>query len=341
VARKSFARYSSVMRIVIATGIYPPEVGGPALYAKGVKESLERDGIEAPLALFSTFRSYPSGVRHVLYGLHLLKVARSASAIFVFDTYSVALPATVVGLILRIPVIIRVGGDFVWESYVERTQKLVPLPLLYTSGVTFNFKERVAFTLVKWMFRHTKLAFNTQWLYEIWKKPYGLSNENTRVVENAIGHRFESSGKDDGSILFFGRQIALKNHVAFHRAFARAQADGMTLELKEGIIPHAELIEKIRTCHAVAIPSISDVAPNNLIDALRSGKPFLLTKYSGYAEKYKDFGIIIDPLDEADMVRGLREIADPVIYERLCTRIKEYTEVRTYDDVAREMRAIL
>jgi hypothetical protein len=32
------------MRIIIATGIYPPEVGGPALYAKGVKESLERAG---------------------------------------------------------------------------------------------------------------------------------------------------------------------------------------------------------------------------------------------------------------------------------------------------------
>jgi hypothetical protein len=270
-----------------------------------------------------------------------LKIARSTSAIFVFDTYSVALPATAVGLLLGIPVIIRVGGDFVWESYVERTGKLIPLPLLYTSKPPFNFKEQVAFTLVRWMFRHSKLAFNTKWLFEIWKEPYAISEQNARVVGNAIGHRFESSGKDDGSILFFGRQITLKNHEAFHRAFAHAQADGMTLELKEGIIPHAEFLEKIRTCHAVAIPSISDVAPNNLIDALRAGKPFLLTKYSGYADTYKDFGIIIDPLDEADMARGLREIADPVIYERLCARIKQFSEVRTYDDVAREMRAII
>ena len=329
------------MRIVIATGIYPPEVGGPALYAKGVKESLERDGIEAPLALFSTFRSYPSGVRHFLYALHLLKIARNASAIFVFDTYSVALPATVVGLILRTPIIIRVGGDFVWESYVERTEMLIPLPHLYSSGAPFNFKERAAFTLVKWMFRHSKLAFNTRWLFEIWKEPYGIREENARVVENAVGERFQTSGVNDGMILFYGRQITLKNHEAFHHAFARAREEGMTLELSEGIIPHAELLEKIRICHAVAIPSISDVAPNTLIDALRAGKPFLLTKYSGFAEKYKDFGIIIDPLDEADMVRGLKEIADPVIYAQLRTRIKEFTQVRTYDDVAREMRAIL
>jgi glycosyltransferase involved in cell wall biosynthesis len=106
------------------------------------------------------------------------------------------------------------------------------------------------------------------------------------------------------------------------------------------MVPYAELIKKMRACYAVAIPSISEVAPNSVIDAIRCGVPFLLTKYSGYAEKYKDMGIIIDPLSPADMARGIRQIADPAMYARLCANIAAYTDVRTYDDVASEMLAI-
>ena len=77
-ARRFRMRYSTLMRIIIATGIYPPEVGGPALYAKGVKESLERAGNEAPVVLFGGLRRYPSGVRHLLYAYQT--VARSAQS---------------------------------------------------------------------------------------------------------------------------------------------------------------------------------------------------------------------------------------------------------------------
>ena len=77
------------------------------------------------------------------------------------------------------------------------------------------------------------------------------------------------------------------------------------------MVPYAELIEKIRACYAVAIPSISEVAPNSVIDAIRCGVPFILTKYSGYAEKYKDMGIIIDPLSQVDMM--MRSRPSPIL----------------------------
>jgi glycosyltransferase involved in cell wall biosynthesis len=78
-----------------------------------------------------------------------------------------------------------------------------------------------------------------------------------------------------------------------------------------------------------------------VIDSICRGKPFLLTKHSGYAERFKDYGIIVDPLDEASMAQGIRSLADRQIYEQLRARIRAYTEVRTYDDVAREMLSIV
>jgi len=340
-ARAPPVRYSTPMRIVIASGIYPPEVGGPALYAKGVKESLERAGHEAPVVLFGSLRGYPSGIRHFLYAIKLWRAASGADAIFAFDTYSVGVPAVLVGMLRGVPVVIRIGGDFVWESYIERTKDLVPLPNFYRVPRDLNRKERIAFKLVTWMLRHAQLAFNTPWLREIWQEPYKIDPSRTHIVENVIGERFDRASVTNRSLLLYGRQIALKNTGAFRSAFQKVRTDGVNFDLEEGMVPHVELIEKIRACYAVAIPSISEVAPNSVIDAIRCGVPFLLTKYSGYAEKYKDMGIIIDPLSQADMARGIREIADPVIHARLCANIVAYADLRTYDHVAREMLAII
>jgi glycosyltransferase involved in cell wall biosynthesis len=329
------------MKIVIATGIYPPEVGGPALYAQGVKEFLERSGNEAPAILFASFRKFPSGVRHCLYAYELWRAARGARAIFAFDTLSVGIPSVLVGLLRGIPVVIRIGGDFVWETYLERTRDLVILPEFYRAPRPLSFKERVAKYLVTWMLRHARLAFNTQWLLDIWREPYAIDPTRAHIVENAIGPMIEGSVTENRRVLFYGRPIVFKNHEGFRSAFAKARAQGVDLELLEGTLPRKELMEALKHAYAIAIPSVSEVAPNYLIDALRCGKPFILTKYSGYAERYADRGVIIDPLSEDDMIRGIKELADPVMYARLCEHAKVMPPVRSYDDVAREMLAIL
>lgn len=328
------------MRIVIATGIYPPQVGGPALYAEGVKLSLEQSGHRAPLVLFGGLRSFPSGIRHVLYAIKLLLTARRSDAIFAFDTYSVGVPAAFVGRVLRIPVVLRIGGDFVWESYVERTEKRIPLPDFYTQFPKLSIKERIALRLVRSMLRHAELAFNTKWLLSIWQEAYRLNTERTHIVENVIGERL-SGEESDRTLLLYGRPLALKNAPAFRRAFAKARKRGLDLSLEERVVSHEQLLERIRKAHAVAVPSVSDVAPNTVIDALRCGKPFLLTKYSGYAERFKEYGVIVDPLDEEDMARGMESLADEKTYRELCERIARFTENRGFDAVTDDFLRIL
>jgi glycosyltransferase involved in cell wall biosynthesis len=325
------------MRIVIASGIYPPEIGGPAPYAKGVKESLEKSGHEAPLALFSPFRKYPSGIRHLFYTCKLFRVARTSDAIFAFDTYSVGVPAVFVGKLLGKPVVIRIGGDFMWEQYIERTRELVPLPHFYKKGRKLNFKERVEFSLTRYILRRATLAFNTRWLLDMWQPVYGFDPARAQVIENVIGERMPAQGSDR-TILLYGRAIALKNAEALRRAVKDAHTD---LVLEEGMLPHEKLLERIRHAHAVAVPSISEVAPNAVIDAIRCGKPFLLTKYSGYAGRFGAYGVVVDPLDENDMARGVRALADPVAYQRLCEKIAQFKDVRTFEEVAREMLALV
>ncbi|MEY4747067.1 MAG: hypothetical protein RLZZ416_116 [Candidatus Parcubacteria bacterium] len=329
------------MRIVIATGIFPPEIGGPAYYAANLKESLEKLGHSVDVVLYGGLKKLPSGVRHFLYACRLLAHSFRADAIIAFDTYTVGLPAALVHLLTRKPLVARIGGDFVWELYVERTHDLLPLPHLYERRERWNWKEKLSFAASRFVLRHARVAFSSEWLLDIWRDAYKLDPSRIGVVENAIGERIESIAPERKNFAFFTRQIALKNIKIFNRAFAAAKVIQPDIVLEEGTLPHTELLERMRRCYAVVLPSVSEVTPNYIIDAIRCGKPFLLTKYSGYAGPFGSYGVIVDPLDEKDMTRGILELSDPNRYADLCSRISEFKDVRTYDDVAKDMLALI
>lgn len=329
------------MKIVIATGIFPPEVGGPAYYAAALRDALERQEYTVDVVLYGGLKKLPPGVRHLLYAAKLVWRARHADAIIAFDTYSVGLPAAVAGILTRTPVVARIGGDFMWEMYTERTHDLITLPQVYEMRDKWSFKERVIFALQGWVIHRVDLAFSCEWIRNIWQHVYALNASRTHVIENAIPPRETSVAPVKKNFLFYTRQLALKNHAAFRRAFAKAKEVRPGIELEEGMVPHDELMRRMREGYAIVLPSISDVTPNYITDAIRCGKPFLLTKNSGFAERFKEYGTIVDPLSEADMTRGILALADDETYAAYAAKIAAFDGFRSYDDIAREFVAVL
>lgn len=328
------------MNFCFAAGIYPPEVGGPSIYAEKLKGAIEESGHSVRVVTYGQIKKFPSGIRHVLYAIKLLLRATHADVVIAFDTYSVGLPAAVACLILRKPLIIRIGGDFLWEQYVERTHDMVPLPDFYAQNLPLSTKERIVRRMTAWVLRQGVAVFSTAWLRDMWVAAYELPSEMTAVIENSIPARESAAAAESRNFLMFGRQIALKNADAFRRAFNRAKEKDSSIQLEEGIIPHDELMSRMRTCYAVVVPSLSEVSPNTVLEALRYGKPFLLTKYSGYADLLNGFGVFVDPLDEDDMARGVEQLADDATYAALKDRMRAFTNVRGYDAIAKEFIGI-
>jgi len=293
------------------------------------------------VALFGTLKKFPTGVRHLLYACKVLRAARRADAVIVLDTFSTAVPVGLVAPFIRAPIICRAGGDFVWESYIERTRDLVPLPVLYEHRDRWNVKERVSFRLIRFALSRMRVVFSSRWQRDIWREPYALDDPRVSVIENVIPERAAPLPSTRTNFLFFGRQLVLKNADAFRRALKKARTKLPSIELDEGLVPRNELMERLRGAYAVALPSVSDVTPNLIVESIANGKPFLLTKYSGYADRFKDFGVIVDPLSGDDMTRGILELADPAVYERLAKNIAAFTEVRTYETIANEFLALI
>ena len=106
--------------ILIATGIYPPDVGGPATYSKLLADEFPKRGIDVKVLTFGSVRHLPKVVRHFVYLFKILKLSERADIIYAQDPISVGLPALWAARLLRKRFFLRLGGDYAWEQGVAR-----------------------------------------------------------------------------------------------------------------------------------------------------------------------------------------------------------------------------
>src|SRR3989344_253422 len=144
------------LKILIATGIYPPDIGGPAEYAFNLEREFRTMGYEVAVLSFGLEKKLPIGIRHLYYFFRVLCNAPGTTFILALDTWSVGLPTLLAAKLCGKKVIMRIGGDFLWESYVERSKHLIPLSRFYgDESVGLNVKEKIIRALTGIALRHT------------------------------------------------------------------------------------------------------------------------------------------------------------------------------------------
>lgn len=124
----------SDMKIIIATGIYPPDIGGPAIYSDAIARELARRGFKVKVICYSdskeaspkyfeavrVLRKYPKFIRYFLYSWKLFWLARSSDIIYAQGPLNSGLPALVASKILRKKFVVKLVGDYAWEQGMER-----------------------------------------------------------------------------------------------------------------------------------------------------------------------------------------------------------------------------
>jgi len=116
-------------RILLATGIYPPAVGGPSIYTHAMARSLRSSGFEPSVLTYGdnltkTGEGWPvetveTGggplMRYLRYAWRAWRLARYAEIVYVQDPVSEGLPGTIGARLARKPVAMKVVGDYAWE----------------------------------------------------------------------------------------------------------------------------------------------------------------------------------------------------------------------------------
>ena len=332
------------MKILISTGIYPPDIGGPAQYARNLYDTWKRQGHEVKVAAYRWERAFPSFLRHFLFFLKIFRKGWNADFIIVLDTWSAAVPTMYACALMRKKYIIRTGGDFLWENYVERTGDLVLFKDFYNSRIDkFSKKEKVIFKLGGKALRNAStVVFSTNWQREIFEKVYKLNTKKSVIIENFCGPIEEQIPPDNRSFIAGTRNLNWKNIDALKKAFKIAQEKiksngGLDIDLDSSKALYENFQERMRRSYAVILVSLGDISPNMIFDAIRVGVPFILTKENGITHRVKDCAIFVDPKDENDIVEKIVWISDPKNRAIQAEKIKQFKWVHTWEDIAKEI----
>jgi len=192
------------MKILICTGIYPPDIGGPATYSKLVSEELVKHGHHVniltygnskiandKLLITNVSRKLPTILRYVEYFFRVLDMGRDFDIIYVMDPVSVGFPATLANLILRKKIVLKVVGDYAWEQ----SQQITNDKLLITNLDSFYpFQEdrypskiRRFKKIQLWVARRVdKIVTPSFYLKNILINGWGIDDKKIEVIYNSF-----------------------------------------------------------------------------------------------------------------------------------------------------------
>lgn len=326
------------MRILIATGIYPPDIGGPAQYARHLKEEFEALGHNVFVKFFRLERMLPTGLRHLYYFFKIFPAVWKSEVVFAFDTFSVALPAILAAKIAGKKFIIRTGGDFLWESYVERTGDLVLLKNFYSTSLgKFSRKENLIFKLTGWVLRNsTAVIFSTKWQRDIFLAPYQLDPKKLFIVENFYGPKESGKSVVEKNFIAGTRPLKWKNETRLSEAFQKVKVNDRTLIYDNTNKPYELFMDKLSSAYAVILVSLGDVSPNLILDAIRYNKPFIVTRETGLYDRIKSCAIFVDPENVDDIAQKIIWLSNENNYRSQVAKVREFNFIHSWSYIAKE-----
>jgi len=223
------------MKIVIATPIYPPEIGGPATYTKELCERLH-DQHEITVVAYTDVReAFPKTIlvpvskqrpmltRLVKFFLAVYKASKDADLIYVQNAMAAGLPVALASMILNKPFALKFVGDEAWERATQN--KLTEKKLEdFLSSPEGGPKIKLMMMIQGFVLRRARIVTTpSAYLLEELKKTYGVKNERAVVNYNAA---------EETEVLPFAAKKITHQIATTARLVAWKGIDGMIRALK-------------------------------------------------------------------------------------------------------------
>jgi glycosyltransferase involved in cell wall biosynthesis len=330
------------IKIVIATPALPPEIGGSSFYAEMLSGAFLAEGRDVSVVAYGFLKKLPTGLRHIFYAAKLLPSVLTADFVVALDTFSAAVPTVFVSRLFGKKIIVRVGGDFLWEEYAERTRQPILLSEFYSGKRNFSPKEKCIFNLTKFSLQKSSaVVFSTDWQKNIFAEAYGLDSAKIFVVENIYPQNEKRTVAPKNRIILSpSRDIFLKNKIILKKSCDSLKEKFPEIVLDTRISGRAELLSRLIGSYCLIVPSLSEVSPNIVLDAVSLGVPVAVTEDCGLRNRLQNLVVWIDPRKSESVAEGLAELMDEKIYDEYLFRLSKFSFVRSPKIVAEEFISI-
>jgi glycosyltransferase involved in cell wall biosynthesis len=355
------------MNVLIVSGIWPPDVGGPASHAPEVAAFLRSRGHEVEVVTTAdsaptpelypvrwVSRGRPIGVRHASA---LSAVARRAAANDVVYTTGMFGRSSLGARLARTPFVVKLTADpayerarrfGLWRGTLEEFQVRPPLATLPLRLARDADIGRAAHVVTPSVYLR-ELALG-----------WGVEPSRATVLPNPAPPLPELRPRDElraelgvegPTLAFAGRLTAQKSldrgiEAARRAAVALVVAgDGPDRAALErlgharflGPLPRLQVLELFRAADASLLSSSWENFPHTVVEALAVGTPVIATRTGGVAEVVRDGenGLIVEPDDVAALTAAIeRFFADAELAMRLranaAPSVADYAPERVY-----------
>ncbi len=359
---------ASAMKIVLATGIYPPDIGGPATYVKHMADELSQRGAEVIVVTYVSNTGFepdetPWKVVRVpraggpfnrwrRFASALKTHAKDADVVYAFSSVSCGIPLRKAKL-KKPKKILRLGGDFLWERYTDMGGRRT----LKEFYARFPFLKRFMRGILA-QFDH--IVFSTSFQENLYRRVYRRLPPHS-VIENALPEREKVTHARHNplKLLFMGRFVRFKNLPALLTAVAKLpyvsltlvgdgpvakQASALAQKLLRGrvsFLPSAHGEDKdtiFREHDLLILPSLTEISPHTAVEARAAGLPVLLSVENGLSETMREGMTIRELRNSADITRAVLEIDQT--YEEVSAKAMLPFPPRPWGAVAEETMAL-
>ncbi|MCC2630662.1 MAG: glucosyltransferase [Candidatus Paceibacter sp.] len=247
------------MRILIATGIFKPEMGGPATIAGELAKRLHATGHKVTVLTYSDKPRYDFDgelnfrlirivraerkiVNYLRFFFTAFQEIKKHDVIYSLDWFSVGVPLMLAAKLRGKKYLVRVGGGYIWEKYLAEGKPPMSLRDFYARGLHKTYRL-MYFSIKKVLANAERVVFNSDIQRELYIHHYDLVPEKTLTIHNAIPENRISglvqsyndrNFRRDKEIVFAGRFIKMKNIESLISAFSILNDQQFTLLLVGG-----------------------------------------------------------------------------------------------------------
>ncbi|OGF63149.1 hypothetical protein A3C77_02145 [Candidatus Giovannonibacteria bacterium RIFCSPHIGHO2_02_FULL_45_13] len=339
-------------RILIATGIFPPEVGGPATYSKILLNELPQRDFGVRVLSFGSVRRFPKILRHIAYGVRLIAYGRNADVIFAQDSVSVGLPAAIAAKILRKKFILKIVGDYAWEQGVQRFGVRETLEAFLQNK--YRWEVEILRKIQKFVANHAeKIIVPSEYLkkivamcgvpsdkisvvYNSFAAPeIDISKENARKQLGISGRILVSAGRD---VPWKGFQILRDLMPEISRQIPDTQLFILNNEPKE------KLMLYLRAADVFVLNTVYEGFSHQILEAMALGVPVVTTDAGGNSELIEngESGFLVKFNDKNALKSKILDVlSNPTLAQKLAQNAKKKASEFSKERMIKETIKIL
>lgn len=240
-------------RILFATGIFPPDIGGPATYVSMLQEKLPPLGFETRVITYSDkpalgdeeiiriVRKKSILARYFFYFWEVLRLCTWADIVYVQGPVSEGLPAFLACKLRAKKYFLKIVGDYAWEQGMQKhgVRELLDVFLERKYGLKVEILKWIERTVAK----SAKLAITpSKYLKNVVEK-WGVDPDKISVVYNSIEsvgpledrEKLRVEFKIEGKLIVsIGRLVPWKGFDCLIRGFAELKDQDLKLYIIGG-----------------------------------------------------------------------------------------------------------